>query len=135
MRIVFVTYCQIRNCRGKKLVFSHSFNLTKCIVVDLLIAEWLFNLLFCCECGFNQYAGQKSLIDVSRENILLLKLSCFRKIVLSYIEDASSLPSEISCLLFCSVQYKKNKNKRGGSPLFSFPKPIISCSKQVRIFV
>ena len=110
-----------------------SFNLTKCTAVSFLIVEWLFRLLFYCECGINQYAEQKSLIDVSGTNLLLLELSCFRNIVLSYFENASSLPSEISCLVFCSVQYKKN-NKRGGNPLFSFHKPIIGSSKQIRIF-
>ena len=95
--------------------------------------EWLFSLLFYCECGINQYAGQKSLTDVSGANLLLLELSCFRNIVLSYFENASS-PSEISCLVFCYVQYKKNKNKRGGSPLFPFLKPTIGSSKQTRIF-
>ena len=83
--------------------------------------EWLFSLLFYCECSINQYAGQKSLTDVSGANLLLLELSCFRNIVLPYFENASSSPSEITCLVFCSVQYKRNKNKRGGSPLFPLP--------------
>ena len=78
--------------------------------------EWLFRLLFYCEPGINQYGRQKSLTDVSEVNLLLLELCCFRNIVLSYFENASSFssPSEISCLVFFSVQYKKNKNKRGG---------------------
>ena len=86
------------------------------------MAEWLYSLLFYCECGIiNQYAGQKTLTDVSGANLLLLELSCFRNIVLSYFENAFYSPSEITCLVFCSVQYKKNKNKRGGSPLFPLP--------------
>ena len=49
----------------------------------------------------------------------------------SYFENASSSPSEISCLVFCSIQYKKNKNKRGGSPLFPpSPKLLVAQSKQ-----
>ena len=80
------------------------------MVVGLLMVEWLFSLLFYCECGNNQYAGQKSLTDVSGVNLLLLELSCLRKIVLSYFENAFFSPSEISCLVFCSVKYKKNKN-------------------------
>ena len=96
------------------------------------MVEWLFSLLFYCEWGIiNQYAGQKTLTDVSGANLLLLELSYFRNIVLSYFENASSSPSEITCLVFCSVQYKKNKNKRGGIPLF--PPPQTS-SKQRRIF-
>ena len=35
-----------RDCGGKKQVFLHSFSLPKCIVVGLLMAEWLFCLLF-----------------------------------------------------------------------------------------
>ena len=49
-------------------MFLHSFNLPKFIVVDLLMVEWLFSLLFYCECGINQYAGQKTLTDVSGFN-------------------------------------------------------------------
>ena len=49
-----------------------------------------------------------SLTDVSEVNLLLFELSCFRNIVLSYFENAFSFPSEIT-LVFCSVQYKKNK--------------------------
>ena len=86
------------------------------------MVEWLYSLLFYCECGIiNQYAGQKTLTDVSRANLLFLKLSCFRNIVLPYFENAFPSLSEITCLAFCSVQYKKNKNKRGGSPLFPLP--------------
>ena len=86
------------------------------------MVKWLFSLLFYCKCGIiNQYAGQKTLIDVSGENLLLLELSCFRNMVISYFESASSSPTEITCLVFCSVQYKKNKSKRDGSPLFPLP--------------
>ena len=85
------------------------------------MVDSLFSSLFRCECGIIQYAGQKSLTDVSEENLLLHELSCFRKIILSYFEDAFSSPSEISCLAFCSVQYKKNKNKRDSSRLFPLP--------------
>ena len=48
--------------------------------------EWLFSSLFSCESGINQYAVQKTLTDVSGANLLLLELSCFRNIVLSYFE-------------------------------------------------
>ena len=44
----------------KKQVFLHSFNLPKCIVAGLLMVEWLFSLLFYCECDINQYTGQKT---------------------------------------------------------------------------
>ena len=55
--------------------------------------EGLFSLLFYCECGIiNQYAGHKFLTDVSGANLLLLELSYFRNIALSYFENASSSP-------------------------------------------
>ena len=86
------------------------------------MVEWPFSLLFYCEYGIiNQYAGQRTLTDVSGANLLLLELSCFGNIILSYFENASSSPSEITCLVFSFVQYKKNKNRRCGSPLFSHP--------------
>ena len=42
------------------------------------MVEWLFNLLFYCECGISQYARQKTLIHVSGVNLLLRELSCFK---------------------------------------------------------
>ena len=66
---------------------------------------------------------QKTLTDASGVNLLLLELSYFRNIVLSYFENSSS-PCEITCQVFGSVQYKKTKIKggRGGSsPLFPLP--------------
>ena len=67
--------------------------------------EWLFSLLFYCECGINQYAGQKTLTQFSGVNLLLLELSCLSNIILPYFESASSSHSEITCLVFCNVQY------------------------------
>ena len=69
------------------------------------MVECLFSLSFYSVCGIiNQYAGQKILTDVSGANMLLLELSCFRNIVLSYSKNASSSPSEITCLVICFVQ-------------------------------
>ena len=62
-------------------VFLQSFNLLKCVVV---MVEGLFSLLFYCESGINQYAGQKTLTDVFGASLLLFQLSCFRNIVLPY---------------------------------------------------
>ena len=66
-----------------------------------------------------QYARKKTLTDISGANLLLLEPSCFRNIVLSYFEKASS-PSEITCLVLCSIQYKKTeiKGKGGGLSIF-----------------
>ena len=87
--------------------------------------EWMFSVLFSCESGINQYVGQKTLTDVSGANLLLLQLSCFRNIVLSYFENASYSPSEITCLLFCSVLCKKTKIKRVAVHCSLFPRPVI----------
>ena len=46
--------------------------------------EGLLSLLFCCDSGINQYAGQKTLTDVFGVSLSLLEFSCFRKIVLPY---------------------------------------------------
>ena len=54
------------------------------MVVDLSMVEELLSLLFQYETGINQYAGQKTLADVLEASLLLLELSCFRKIVLPY---------------------------------------------------
>ena len=65
-----------------------------------------------------QYARKKTLTDISGANLLLLEPSCFRNIVLSYFEKASS-PSEITCLVLCSIQYKKTEIKgKGGQSIF-----------------
>ena len=48
----------------KKEAFLKSFNISKCMVVDLLMVEGLFILLFECESGINHYARQKTLTDV-----------------------------------------------------------------------
>ena len=70
-------------------------------------------------------------MDVSGANLLSIELSCFRNIVLSYYENFFPFLSEISCLVLCSVQYKKNKNKRDGSPLFPSPNQLlVAQSKQ-----
>ena len=42
--------------------------------------EELFSLLFYCESGINQYAGQKTFTDVFGTSLLLLGLSCLRYI-------------------------------------------------------
>ena len=42
------------------------FNLPKCVVAALLIEKEIFNMLFYCKSGINQYAGQKTLTDVFR---------------------------------------------------------------------
>ena len=77
--------------------------------------EGLFGLLFYCECGINQYAGQKTLTDVSGASLLLLELRCFRNIVLPYrlrkhlhvFMKRKHPVSEIIFLVFCSVHYIK----------------------------
>ena len=48
-----------------------------------------------------------------------------RNIVRSYFENASSSPSEITCLVFCSVQYNKTKLKGVAVNCFLFLKPVI----------
>ena len=68
--------------KKKEQVFLQSLNLPKCIAVGLLIGEGRFSLLFYCESGFIQYAGQKTLTDVFGANLLLLELRCFTNIVL-----------------------------------------------------
>ena len=56
------------------------------MVVGLLMVEGLFSLLFKCESDINQYARQKTLTDVLGASLylLVLELSCFRNIVVSY---------------------------------------------------
>ena len=41
-------------------------------------------MLFYCESGINQYAGLKTLTDVSGAGLLLVELNFFRNIVLPY---------------------------------------------------
>ena len=48
------------------------------------MATGLFSLLFYCECGINQYTGQKTLTDVLGASLILLELSCLEHIVLPY---------------------------------------------------
>ena len=60
------------------------FNLPKCVVAALLMVEGLFSLLFCFEICINQYARQKTLIDIFGASLLFLEFSCFRNIVLPY---------------------------------------------------
>ena len=72
-----------RGC-GDNQVFLQSLNWPKCIVVGLSIVDGLFSLLFYCESGVNKYTEQKTLADVFGVSLLLLELSCFRKIVLPY---------------------------------------------------
>ena len=59
-------------------------NLPECVVAVLLMVEGLFSLLFYCDSGFNQYAGQKTSTDNFGDSLLLLELICFRNIVLPY---------------------------------------------------
>ena len=56
-------------------------------------------------------------------NLLLLELSCFRNIVLPYFENDLS-PSEMTHLVFCSLQYKKTKTKGAVVHCSLFPKPV-----------
>ena len=51
---------------------------------DRLLLEGLFNLLFYCESGINQYAVLKTLTDVFGASLLLLELGCLRYVVLLY---------------------------------------------------
>ena len=44
----------------------------------------LFNLLFYCESGINQYVVQKILTDVFGASLLLLELGCLRYVLLLY---------------------------------------------------
>ena len=53
-------------------------------ISDRLLLEGLFNLLFYCESGINQYAVQKTLTDVFGASLLLLELGCLRYVVLLY---------------------------------------------------
>ena len=69
----------------KKQVFFQSFNIPKCIVVDLSMVEELFSFLFYCESGINQHAVQKTLTDVFGASLLLLELGCLRYVVLHTI--------------------------------------------------
>ena len=32
------------------------------VIIIIIMVEWLFSLLFYCECGINQNAGQKTLV-------------------------------------------------------------------------
>ena len=54
----------------------------KCVVVGLSIIEGLFNFLFYCKSGINQYAVQKTLTDDFGASLLLLELGCPRYVVL-----------------------------------------------------
>ena len=75
----------------------------------------LFSFLLDCESGINQYAGQKSLTDDFRGEFVILDLSCFRNILLSYhfrillnvYIRRYHLHSEFISLVSCSVQYMK----------------------------
>ena len=79
------------------------------------MVEGLFSLLFQCESSNNQYAGQKTLTNVLRASLLLLKLGCFRNIALPYhlrmllrvFTRRYHLLSKIIYLVFCSLQYMK----------------------------
>ena len=48
-----------------------------------LLMEGLLSLFYC-ERGIAQYAGEKTLTDAFGASLLLLELSCFRNIVLSF---------------------------------------------------
>ena len=58
------------------------------------MVEGLFSLLFYCESGINQYAGQKTLTDVFGESLLLLEISC-----LSNFRQITSVTLNRFCLL------------------------------------
>ena len=73
-----------RGCGKKKQVILELFDISKCIVVGLLMVEEVFSLLFYCESIINQYAGHKTLGDVLRASLLLPDLGCFRDMVLPY---------------------------------------------------
>ena len=68
----------------RKQVFLQSFNIPKCIVIDLLMVDGLFSFLFYHESGINQYAVQKTSTDVFGASLLLLELGCLRYVVLPY---------------------------------------------------
>ena len=63
-----------------KASFLAIFNLPKYLIAVLLMVEGLFSLLFYCESGINQYAGQITL----GLSLLLFELSWFRNIVLPF---------------------------------------------------
>ena len=63
-----------------KASFLAIFNLPKYLVAVLLMVEGLFSLLFYCESGINQYAGQITL----GLSLLLFELSWFRYIALPF---------------------------------------------------
>ena len=80
------------------------------------MVQWLFSLLFYCESGFNQYAGQKTLTDNFGASPLLLELSCFRNIVLPchlriafhvFVRSYHLLSKIISLAFFCFLQFMK----------------------------
>ena len=48
------------------------------------MVEGLFNLLFYCERGINQYPVQKTFTDVFGASLLLLELGCLRYVALPY---------------------------------------------------
>ena len=66
-----------------KASFLAIFNLPKYLVAVLLMVEGLFSLLFYCESGINQYAGQITLTHNFGDSLLLLELRWIRNIVLS----------------------------------------------------
>ena len=66
-----------------KASFLAIVNLPKCVVAVLLMKEGLFSLLFYCESGTNQYAGQKIITDNVGASLLLLEFNSFKNIVLS----------------------------------------------------
>ena len=116
------------------------FNLPKWVDAALLTAEGLLSLLFYCECGINQYTGQKTLAVVFRARLLLLVFGCFRNIVLPYhlkmlphgFMRRQHLFSEIISLVFCSVQYLKtstylNTKLNSRQPIvFSSPNKLLA---------
>ena len=71
-----------------KASFLAIFNLPKYLVAVLLMVEGLFSLLFYCESGINQYAGQITL----GLSLLLFELSWFRNIVLPF--DLRMIPHD-----------------------------------------
>ena len=59
------------------------------------MVEGIFSLLFYCESGINQYAGQKPLTNIFGASLLLLELSCFKNIVIPF-KNASCFYEKIT---------------------------------------
>ena len=99
------------------MIFLQSLNLPKCIGIGLSVVERLLSLLFYFESGINQYGGQKTLTDIFGASLLLLLISCFKGIVLSYHlrmlflcfykKLTSSWSNNFISILFCTIYEKE----------------------------